>query len=66
MFVFQRWELCLQWERESLGRNGMWRREDSSKYSRDILELSSGEGIAIGDRPCKFHMEDVYVYDSSS
>lgn len=33
------------------------------KYHRDIVELSSGEGIAIGDRPCEYHMEDVYVYE---
>ena len=33
------------------------------KYSRDIVELSSGEGIAIGDRLCEFHMEDAYVYE---
>lgn len=33
------------------------------KYKREIVELSSGEGIAIGDRPCEFHMEDVYVYE---
>ena len=33
------------------------------KYNREIVELSSGEGIAIGDRPCEFHMEDVYVYE---
>ena len=33
------------------------------KYSRDIVELSSGEGIAIGDRLCEFHIEDAYVYE---
>ena len=33
------------------------------RYNRDIVELSSGEGIAIGDRPCEFHMDDVYVYE---
>ena len=27
------------------------------------MELSSGEGITIGDRPCEFHMEDVYAYE---
>ena len=33
------------------------------KYKREIVELSSGEGIAVGDRPCEFHTEDVYVYE---
>ena len=25
--------------------------------------LGAGEVIAIGDRPCEFHIEDVYVYE---
>jgi len=33
------------------------------KYHRETVELRSSEGIAIGDRPCEFHMEDVYVYE---
>ena len=32
------------------------------RYVDQIVELSPGEGIAIGDRPCEFHEEDVYVY----
>jgi cell division control protein 7 len=31
------------------------------QYVEQIVELSPGEGIAIGDRPCEFHEEDVYV-----
>ena len=33
------------------------------KYKREIVELNFGEGIAIGDRPCEFHMEDIYVHE---
>jgi cell division control protein 7 len=31
------------------------------QYVDEIVELSPGEGIAIGDRPCEFHGEDVYA-----
>lgn len=31
------------------------------QYIKQVVELSPGEGIAIGDRPCEFHEDDVYV-----
>ena len=31
------------------------------RYIKQVVELSPGEGIAIGDRPCEFHDEDIYV-----
>ena len=45
--------LCRQWERERAAMGwggGRW----CGKYKRDNVKFSSGEGIAIGDRPCEF------------
>jgi cell division control protein 7 len=36
------------------------------QYIPQAVELNPGEGIAIGDRPCEFHEDDVYTdYDAN-
>ena len=46
-------------EEEERGQEERW----CGQYIEQVVELSPGEGIAIGDRPCEFHEDDIYAVD---
>ena len=46
-----------EWDGEVEDQGELW----CGQYVEQILELSPGEGIAIGDRPCEFHEDVLYA-----
>ena len=49
-------------EMDGIQEEGRW----CGEYVEQLVDLCPGEGIAIGDRPCEFHEDDVYANYCSS